>query len=63
MLSRKEYIKGLDCKKDNCYKCGNQIKIYTCKIHVNIYNNQSIKFFCSQVCKLAWIFKKAKLNS
>jgi len=61
-VSRSEYIESLDCRKDKCYKCGNRIKIYTCKIHVNICNNQSIKFFCSKECKLAWIFNKVKLN-
>ena len=62
MLSRCEYIKELDYKKDKCFKCGNLIKKNVYYIHVNIYNNPFIKFFCSNECKLAWIFKKLKIK-
>jgi len=60
IISKKEYyiLKLLPNQKRICLKCNNEFSERVIKFHVNIFNEPSIKVFCSKECKLNWIFKK-----
>lgn len=47
-------------KKRHCFGCNKVLHYLNKHIHVNIYNNPSVRFFCSKECKHQWIYKMSK---